>query len=97
MIFKNRKELEAVGYLRIHDNILFWDLEYRVNSDYLSCIGSSNGKIFDILSLDKEAFCTSSYGYGAYSGLWPAYKTFDYEAAYRVIIDLYKEYEKYII
>lgn len=68
--------------------------KYEVRSDFLCCQSDMlNCKIFDLLELDKNQFCTKHYGYRPTGGDFPVCKKDDYEALTRVIVALFQEIE----
>ena len=69
-------------------------MEYKVFEWFLSKDGYNNGRIFTLLSLNKNTFCSNAYGYNDMGGSWPTYKCQDYKAATRVVDALYVEIEK---
>lgn len=66
-------------------------LKYIVRNSFLSdCDFGHNGRIFDILGIDKRKVASTLYGYDANSGEWPRYKYNDFEAATRLVNHLHE-------
>lgn len=83
--------------LEYDDVVYLKDIEYQVQSRFLSERIGDNDKIFRILSIPfKEEFATKAYGYACSGGNWPECKRSDYEALTRLVIELYKIIESSI-
>jgi hypothetical protein len=59
---------------------------------YIEFTEATNYKIFNVLSVDKESFCRKYYEYEPEGGSWPQYREGDFEALYRVLSGLVKEF-----
>jgi len=94
-IYKKYSELKDKT-LKKDDEVLFTlkdhtVLRYSVKREYLNNTGGLNSDIFRKLGLNKNKFCKKHYGYSPKGGNWPQYRIYDYEAATRVVLALYKE------
>lgn len=76
--------------LKFEDTVVFGNIEYIVQSNYLKEIHGDNSKIFRTLSISKYDFTTNAYGYGCFGGDWPECNLNDYSALTRCVIELYK-------
>lgn len=92
--------LEELGNNTLHPNDTVYfcvngkQLKYYVQYDHLSNVYKpNNAEIFSILSINKNDFCNSHYGYYNYGGDWPSSKSSDFAALTRVVIALYQEIE----
>ena len=89
---KNYKRLKK--YPLSYDDKICWNIDNvlyrgRVDSGYIDVIGHSNGRIFEILGVDKYSFCTQYYGYRTCDGDWPWANADDYEGLSKVVIALF--------
>lgn len=80
------------------DRVKFGDVcLYRVELSYLEAFSPSlitNDYIFDYLAIDKEEWASKHYGYDLRAGVWPSFEEEDYEAATRLVLALFKEFER---
>ena len=72
------------------------EYHYEVFDHFLSyggrSYGGSNDAIFDALGISnhqKYLMASAAYGYQHNCGDWPAFRENDYEAAYRLVKELY--------
>lgn len=89
---KNYKRLKK--YPLSHNDKICWNIDNvlycgRVDNGYIDIIGHSNGRIFEILGVEKYHFCTQHYGYYTHDGDWPWANEDDYEGLSKVVIALF--------
>jgi len=66
-------------------------VEYEITDIYLNNVSyGNNDKIFKLLGIDKEEFCSKAYGYSHMGGNFPEYKPCDLHAVGRVIEALHE-------
>ena len=78
--------------LEYHDEVIFNEqIKYSVCHDFLSnTINMVNDKIFSFLKLDKEVFCSQTYGYQCGNGSWPVCNVGDMDALTRCVLELFR-------
>ena len=95
----NLKELNSLRRdLKSQDIVIFYVkdkeiLEYKVECSYLNGTNCYNDHIFDLLGFSREEkykFADKCYGYNRSGGVWPYFKSGDYEAATRLVRRLYE-------
>ncbi len=97
----NLKELNELGRdLRLDDRIYFTTkniiIKYTLYYNHLfvaNYLNLENDFIFDYLNLNTQKtyeLVKKCYGYESCSGLWPRYKENDFQAAERLIREIYK-------
>lgn len=79
--------------LEYGDTVIFKDITYTVQEEFLSCSGY-NDKIFRDLEISKSDIAEQAYGYYSFSGDWPECKKDDYPALTRLVVKLYEIIEE---
>ena len=68
------------------------EYHYEVYDHFLNCHGDENYAIFNALDIsnhERYLMASKAYGYQHEGGDWPAFRENDYEAAYRLVKELY--------
>lgn len=87
--------------LKLGDNVQFKIpetnvyLNYKVHEQFLASECGFNNAIFTLLHINNYEIADKCYGYESTTGGWPEFKFHDFEAATRLVLELYKIIEEH--
>jgi hypothetical protein len=84
--FKNPVQFGDNIHLKVNNNIFIGEVRNR----YVHFEGYCNNFIFKHLNLNKYEFCSEHYGYEVGYGDWPEFKSGDFCALTKVLIEIFK-------